>query len=186
MAGSWFCHGRSDVSVTAATVPVVQLLGALVVTVDGSAVPIRGAKDRAVMSLLALRAGSMVSTGELVDVLWGSPPPPSALRGLHNYVANLRRVLSDGVVVTVPGGHRTDLAPEAVDALRFERAVAAARGAADERRRVAMPGEALGWWRGPPLPDLAASRVGAGRGHPADRAAGGCPGGSLSGPARLS
>jgi YVTN family beta-propeller protein len=140
----------------------VQLLGALVVTVDGSAVAVRGAKERAVLSLLALRAGSMVSTGELVDVLWGSSPPPSALRGLHNYVANLRRVLPAGVVVTVPDGYRADLAPEAVDALRFERTWAAARGTKDPASTAAMLGEALSWWRGPPVPDLAASSVGGG------------------------
>jgi DNA-binding SARP family transcriptional activator len=138
----------------------VQVLGALVVTVDGSAVAVRGAKERAVLSLLALRAGSMVSTGELIDALWGSSPPPSALRGLRNYVTNLRRVLPAGVVITVPDGYLADLAPEAVDALRFERAVASARGAADVRSTAALLGEALGWWRGPPLPDLAGSSVG--------------------------
>jgi DNA-binding SARP family transcriptional activator len=139
----------------------VQLLGPLAVTVDGSTVPIRGAKERAVLSLLALRAGSAVSMGELVDSLWGSSPPPSALRGLHNYVANLRWVLPAGLVVTVPGGYRADLAPDAVDVFRFERAVVAARRTADAATAAAILGEALGWWRGPPLPDLAASSVGA-------------------------
>jgi DNA-binding SARP family transcriptional activator len=71
----------------------VQLLGPLVVTVDASTVAIRGAKKRAVLSLLALRARSAVSVDELVDALWGSSPPPTALKGLDNYVANLRRVL---------------------------------------------------------------------------------------------
>jgi DNA-binding SARP family transcriptional activator len=71
----------------------VQILGPLAVTVDGSPLTVRGAKERAVLSLLALRAESVVSTDELVDVLWDSSPPPSAIRGLHNYVANLRRVL---------------------------------------------------------------------------------------------
>jgi DNA-binding SARP family transcriptional activator len=82
------------------------------------------------------------------------------LRGLHNYVANLRRALPAEVIVTVPGGYRADLAPEAVDALRFERALASARRAADAATTVAMLEEALGWWRGAPLPDLAGSSVG--------------------------
>jgi DNA-binding SARP family transcriptional activator/tetratricopeptide (TPR) repeat protein len=138
----------------------VQLLGPLVVRVDGALVAIRGAKERAVLSLLALRAGSVVSTGELVDALWGSSPPTSALRGLHNYVANLRRVLPAGVVATVTGGYRADLGSEDVDALCFERAVAAARGAADGTTSMGLLEEALAWWRGPPLADLAASSVG--------------------------
>lgn len=75
--------------------------------------PVRVAKERAVLSLLALRAGSVVSTGELVDALWGPSPPPSTLRALHNYVANLRRTLPAGVVVTVPGGYRANLVSEA-------------------------------------------------------------------------
>jgi DNA-binding winged helix-turn-helix (wHTH) protein len=114
MVGSWFGHGRVRRGLPFWVVEV-QLLGPLVVRVDGSVVAVRGAKERAVLSLLTLRAGSMVSADELMDALWGLSPPPSALRGLHNYVANLRRVLPAGLVVTVPGGYRADLDPEAVD-----------------------------------------------------------------------
>jgi DNA-binding SARP family transcriptional activator len=131
----------------------VQLLGPLVVRVDGSVVAVREAKERAVLSVLVLRAGSMVSTDQLVDALWGSSPPPSALRGLHNYVANLRRVLPAGVVVTVPGGYRAVPGPRGVEGVRFERAMVSARRAAgDAARAAALPEEVLGCWRGPPLP----------------------------------
>jgi hypothetical protein len=107
-------------------------------------------KERAVLSLLALPAGSAVATGEPIDALWGPSPPPSALRGLHNFVANLRRVLPAGTVVTVPGGYRADPAPEAVDALRFEQAVSDANGAADvancrERWRRDDLGQCVPW-----------------------------------------
>jgi hypothetical protein len=65
MAGSWPGHGLIMAGPAArATVRVVQvnLLVPLVVQVDGSVVAVRGAKERAMLSFLALRAGSVVST----------------------------------------------------------------------------------------------------------------------------
>ena len=44
-----------------------------------------------------------------------------------------------------------------VEASTRKRAVAAARGTANPAGMAAILGEALGWWRGPPLPDLAGS-----------------------------
>ncbi len=113
------------------------------------------------LSLLALRLGSAVSTDALTAALWGEEPPRTALRAVHTYVSNLRRVLPDGAVVTVPGGYRAELKPEAVDTDRFERAVRAARLAAgDPSRVVALLEAALALWRGSALPDLAGSIMG--------------------------
>jgi DNA-binding SARP family transcriptional activator len=139
----------------------VQLLGPLVVRLEGCAVAVGGAKERAVLSLLALRTGSVVTADELLDALWGQlAPPATALKALHNYVSKLRRILPAGVVATVPGGYRADLAPDAVDAVRFQRAVAGAWRAADVSATVGVLEEALAMWRGPPLADLSASSVG--------------------------
>jgi hypothetical protein len=102
MVWSWFGHGRFRWRGLPFRVMEVQLLGPLVVQVDGSVVAVRGAKERAVLSLLALRTGSAVSTDQLVATLWGSWPPPSALRGLHNYVANLRGCCRPYSRVAVP------------------------------------------------------------------------------------
>ena len=124
-------------------------------------VTIGAAKERAVLSLLALRAGSMVSTSELVEALWGPDPPRSARGAVQTYVSNLRKALPPGTVVTVPGGYRATIEPGAVDAVGFEGAVAAARAAAgNPALRAETLTAALGLWRGVPLVDLAASAVG--------------------------
>jgi DNA-binding SARP family transcriptional activator len=139
----------------------VLLLGPLVVRLDGRAVVVSAAKERVVLSLLALRLGSAVSTDALTAALWGDEPPRTALRAVHTYVSNLRRVLPEGAVVTVPGGYRADLQPEAVDTDRFERAVRAARLAAgDASKVVALLEGALALWRGSALHDLAGSIMG--------------------------
>lgn len=64
---------------------------------------------------------------------------------------------SGGVLVTVPGGHRLELGPEAVDAIRFERTVVAARRVAvsqDTAETVRLLTSGLDLWRGPPLVEL--------------------------------
>ncbi|MBO0731957.1 MAG: AfsR/SARP family transcriptional regulator, partial [Acidimicrobiaceae bacterium] len=140
----------------------VQLLGSLAVSVDGAPVSVKGAKERAVLSLLALRAGSAVSVDELIEGLWGPEPPRSAMKALHNYVSNIRRVLPAGSVVTVPGGYRAGWPPEHVDALRFERAIVNARRAlaTDPSASAAILQETLALWRGSPLVDLTGSSLG--------------------------
>jgi DNA-binding SARP family transcriptional activator/tetratricopeptide (TPR) repeat protein len=86
--------------------------GELAVTVDGVPVAVGPPKQRAVLGLLLARPGVEVSSGELIDALWGSPPPASAANNLRTYVHGLRRVLG-GDLITGNGrpGYRlhTDL-----------------------------------------------------------------------------
>jgi predicted ATPase/DNA-binding SARP family transcriptional activator len=140
----------------------VALLGPVEVQVAEGVVPLTAAKERAVLSLLALRAGYSVSTAGLIDALWGDDPPRSAAKALQNYVANLRRVLPTGVLVTVPGGYKAELNPDQVDALCFEQLVTDAQGTAstEPERAVALLSTGLALWRGAPLVDLAGHAVG--------------------------
>src|SRR5215210_992650 len=64
---------------------VVRLLGPLEVGVSGRPVELRRQKQRALLALLALRAGEVVSIDRLVDELWvarraGRKAPPSSRR----------------------------------------------------------------------------------------------------------
>jgi DNA-binding SARP family transcriptional activator len=72
---------------------------------------------------------------------------------LHNYVAQLRRLLGPRIVLSRSNGYLLDVRPEQIDVGRFERAVADSRAAADEERAKKLR-EALALWRGPPLSDL--------------------------------
>jgi predicted ATPase/DNA-binding SARP family transcriptional activator/class 3 adenylate cyclase len=136
----------------------VGLLGPLTwVSDDGSEVKIPARKERAVLAFLALRAGSVVSTGQLEAVLWGDEPPRTARETLKTYVSHLRRLLAPGLIQTAPSGYRLSVSPEAVDVNRFEQLLQSGIDALDARdleRAAELSTNALSLWRGEPLPDL--------------------------------
>src|SRR5215211_310771 len=123
----------------------VKLLGPLEVVADGRRIELRRKKQRALLALLALRAGEVVSTDRLVDDLWGETPPRAAIGSLQNLVSELRKLLGAHLLVTRAPGYVLELDRQFVDAHRFQRAVREGEGLR----------EALALWRGPALADLA-------------------------------
>ncbi|QJY45067.1 BTAD domain-containing putative transcriptional regulator [Pseudonocardia broussonetiae] len=124
----------------------IGLLGAVEAWPDapGTAVPLPGLRVRGLLARLALDAGRPVGTAALVDDLWGEQPPDAAGNALQALVSRLRRAVGADLVGTEPGGYRLRIAPDAVDALRFDAL------AADPARLT----EALALWRGPALADV--------------------------------
>src|SRR5688500_14909629 len=102
--------------------------------------------------MLGLHAREIVSTSMLVDLLWGTDPPRTAVRSAQTRSSSLRRALGDGVISTRgPGWILTT--EVVVDAVEFRRAAAAARDAvlAGELDRAAIAFDAAqALWRGPP------------------------------------
>ncbi|MFF5634579.1 BTAD domain-containing putative transcriptional regulator, partial [Streptomyces sp. NPDC012825] len=125
---------------------------------DGTDVAVGGPRVRALLTVLALRAGRPVPVRELVDEVWyGDEPPADAVAALQALVGRLRRALGRDRVASTEGGYRLDARPEDVDARRFERLAAegaAALAAGDAGRAAVLLDEALGLWRGPALADL--------------------------------
>ena len=105
----------------AVTVVEVRLLGPLEVDVDGRILDVRRQKQRALLALLALRAGEVVPTDRLVDELWGEEPPKAAVGSLQNFVSELRKMLGAEVLVTRSPGYLLAIPRDAVDVHRFER-----------------------------------------------------------------
>src|SRR5215469_16283233 len=68
-------------------------------------------KQRAVLSILAMRANQAVSRNELIDAVWGESPPASAANGVHVYVAELRRLLEPDRAHRAPGQVLTATSP---------------------------------------------------------------------------
>ena len=137
------------------------ILGPLEVRADGRPVALGGAKPRALLAVLALRANQPVSAEHLALALWGEDVPPTAVKTVQVYVARVRKALDDpDRLVTTPAGYRLRVQPGELDAERFEGEVANARtalAAGDADEAAAQLRAALGMWRGPPLAELAAT-----------------------------
>lgn len=141
------------------------MLGPLEVAADGQVLDLAGPRQRAVLAVLLVDVGRVVSVDRLIDQLWGDEPPAAATGSLQAYVSNLRRVLEPDrpprapatVLASRPPGYVLQLDGDQVDAVRFERRLAHARELLDgghppEAQRVAA--EALGLWRGPAFADF--------------------------------
>ncbi|MGI9051697.1 MAG: BTAD domain-containing putative transcriptional regulator [Ilumatobacteraceae bacterium] len=137
----------------------IALLGELEVLDDSERnVVVTGAKQRALLAVLALHAGRAVSADQLVDALWGEDPPPAVRNGLQGLVSKLRRSLgSAGLVAMRSGGYALELPPDAIDAHRYELLVAEGRAAAaggSPARAIALLAEADSLWRGDALAEF--------------------------------
>ncbi|MBO0515559.1 AfsR/SARP family transcriptional regulator, partial [Streptomyces beijiangensis] len=124
---------------------------------DGSAVPLGGARLRALLAVLALRPGRTVRVGVLVDEVWDGEPPADAAGALQALVARLRRALGPGAVASDDGGYRLCAEPDDVDLYRFERLAgegARALESGDPVKAAALLEDALGLWQGEVLADL--------------------------------
>ncbi|WP_428955069.1 AfsR/SARP family transcriptional regulator [Streptomyces sp. cg35] len=124
---------------------------------DGTAVPVGGARLRALLTVLALRPGRAVPAGVLVDEVWGVEPPADAPGALQALVGRLRRALGPDAIASADGGYRLMATADAVDLFRFERLTAdGARAFADGNPAKAadLLDDALALWRGPALADL--------------------------------
>jgi YVTN family beta-propeller protein len=135
-----------------------RILGPLEVSDGERPASIGGARQRAVLAILLLHRGEVVSVDRLVDELWGERSPETATKTVQVYVSRIRKALGDGVVITRGGGYVLDVEAEQIDADRFERIAAAGRttlrrGDAHEARRLL--GEALELWTGAALADFA-------------------------------
>ncbi|MFZ0715838.1 BTAD domain-containing putative transcriptional regulator [Mycobacterium sp.] len=139
------------------TLQAVELgvLGPLQVRRDGAPVMIPGAKPRAILTMLGLHGGSVVSAETLIELLWGDDLPRTAAKALQTHISLLRRTLGDGFVLTAGTGWT--LAESGVDAARYKAAARLGRDAAaagDTSQAVSRFEEALALWRGiPELPD---------------------------------
>lgn len=142
-----------------------RLLGPLRVTRGDVPVDIGPPKQRAVLAVLLLAQGRVVSVDRLIDAVWGDDVPGSATASLQAYVSNLRRALRGGAeasdvaspIVRQSPGYYLDVAPEDVDVAEFTTRCARAGAAIDEARwddALSQADTAIALWRGPFLADL--------------------------------
>ena len=134
----------------------LRLLGPIEVERDGAASALGGQKPRALLAVLALEPGRVVSVDRLVEALWPGDPPETAAHAVQVYVSQLRKALGPVIATRAPG-YVLELDPEHVDVHRFSRLAQEGRAALETGEAAAAEvalREALALWRGPALADF--------------------------------
>lgn len=140
------------------------ILGPLQVRSGDAIVDIRRGLPRTILTHLLLCVGDTVRAEALADVLWGDQQPVNPANALQTQISYLRRQLaahaSTQPIVTRPGGYALVVDAEQIDAHRFDRVVhgaasTLARGGHEPLEVLAALDEALSWWRGEALEDVA-------------------------------
>ncbi len=137
-----------------------------VISGDGESLDLGSRKQRAVLALLALEPGRIVSLDRLIDEVWADEAPSSATGALQAYISHLRRVLEPHraprtpptVLLTREPGYLLALAPRQVDLSCFTSWAEEGRRALAERRygpALEALDRALGMWRDEPLAEFA-------------------------------
>jgi predicted ATPase/DNA-binding SARP family transcriptional activator len=135
-----------------------RVLGPLEVRDGERSLPLAGAKQRALLALLLVNAGRVVSRDRLIDELWGEQPPETAVTSLQGYVSRLRKLLPAETLLTRPPGYLLEIEPDDLDLRRFELLLAEGREALaqhDAEPAAQLLHEALALWRGPALAEFA-------------------------------
>jgi DNA-binding SARP family transcriptional activator/tetratricopeptide (TPR) repeat protein/DNA-binding transcriptional ArsR family regulator len=146
----------------------IRALGPVEVRLNGRVEVLSGRLQRTLLGLLVVRAGQPVSVDTLVDALWGEQPdaragqnllgsdPPDPRRKLQLHVHRLRGLLDDPDRLSFDGaGYRLRVAPDELDAHRFEALITS--GAAEDtepQRAIDVLRSALSLWRGTPFTDV--------------------------------
>ena len=132
----------------------VEVLGPLRVDGDDG---VLGPRDRVVLAVLVTQRGELVDPERIADALWPGQPPPTWLKVVQGCIARLRKVLGREAIETVAKRYRLMLPASGIDAARFEAAVMRVEELitlGEPDRAAYLADEALGWWRGRPLPEL--------------------------------
>ena len=142
-----------------------RVLGPLEVVVEGRVLALGGTKQRALLAILVLDANRIVSADRLIDDLWGDEAADGAAHTLQVYVSQLRKALrtegsppTDAFLVRQGTGYVLRVEPGSVDLQHFEEIAGEGRralAAGEPERAAEILREALGLWRGPPLPEFA-------------------------------
>lgn len=131
-----------------------RILGPLEVVEGGNCLPLGGRHQRALLALLLLSEGEVVSTDRMIEALWGEEPPRTASTSVQNTVSRLRKLLGQERLETRPPGYALHLTGDVLDARRVRELAEEARTVEGEKR-LELLREAERLWRGPPLADLA-------------------------------
>lgn len=146
----------------------IQVLGPLSAEVNGGSIVPTAGKPRQILTLLALYPGRVLPVPMLMEEIWGTELPQSALTTLQTYILQLRRRLGTAMgpgapgaakelLATRHGGYLLQIPPQCVDVHAYEDLVARGQAAfegGDDEQAATLLRSALGLWQGPALVDV--------------------------------
>lgn len=146
----------------------IQVLGPLSAHVNGGSIVPTAGKPRQILALLAFYPGRVMPVPTLMEEIWGTNMPQSAMTTLQTYILQLRRRLGTAmgpdapgsakeVLATRHGGYLLQIPPESVDVHRYEQLAGAGQTAFDQGEDEQAAGlfrQALAMWNGPALVDV--------------------------------
>ncbi|MEU6479743.1 AfsR/SARP family transcriptional regulator [Streptomyces sp. NPDC047017] len=146
----------------------IQVLGPLSAEVNGGSIVPTAGKPRQILALLALYPGRVMPVPTLMEEVWGTELPRSALTTLQTYILQLRRRLGAAmgpgnpgaakeVLATRHGGYLLQIPGQSVDVHEYDRLVAEGQSAietGDDHLAAARLRQALALWKGPALVDV--------------------------------
>jgi DNA-binding SARP family transcriptional activator len=135
-----------------------RILGPLEVVGERGPIRLGGTRQRATLAILLLNANRVVSVDRIVEDLYATAAPVTALKQVQRQISELRKALgSTSEIETRSPGYMIRLSPGQLDLSVFERLAAEATeafSAGDPRQAADLLRQALGVWRGDPLSDL--------------------------------
>ncbi|MGH4030314.1 BTAD domain-containing putative transcriptional regulator [Actinomycetota bacterium Odt1-20B] len=143
------------------------ILGPLQATIGDRAISVGGARQRAILALLLLGRGRVVSVDTLVDTVWNGSPPATARTQVAICIAALRKTFkAEGAegdtIVTAHPGYRLDSGSCGLDLADFDDLVAQADDAVRKRQLPEAAdayARALRLWTGPVLAGVSGRQV---------------------------
>lgn len=126
-----------------------RILGPFEVVEGQKPVLLGGPRQRALLAILLLRRGEVLSSDRLIDQLWGDRPPATAAKTLQGYVSHLRKIGSGCCAVRggsldqgVHSGERPDRAPSRKEGVNQHRCASSECGLEQPVVRTnAQPGD---------------------------------------------
>jgi DNA-binding SARP family transcriptional activator len=146
----------------------IQILGPFAVRIGSLEVTPTAGKQRQILTVLALRAGQVVSTSTLAEELWAGRLPRSFAVTLQTYVFQVRRRLASGLpdkpsskhlLSTRHSGYSLECLTDVAEFRRLAQAGRQAAEAGNPRAASELLGRALSLWKGPTLGDVSLGPV---------------------------
>jgi SARP family transcriptional regulator, regulator of embCAB operon len=126
---------------------------------------ITATKLRQVLAMLAVNAGTTVSTEQLIDELWPFGPPRTVKTIVQTYIYQLRRFFCRGfrslestdLLITRPDGYRLTVPRDNIDVFQFQHLMEFSRSALRQGKAscsAEVLRKSLDLWRGPMSADV--------------------------------